>query len=407
MSLAHSFRPGAENIRLPLLFAAEFCIIICMNELKREKLTFRGWFRLCPVRHCLALAGGLVIAAYFALRGNTPLMAAVCRGFVRPWHRFFSRLTAAVPFSVAELLLTLAVLAALAYLVIFVVRLIRRGGRVRTVYRFFATAVAAFAVIYGGFCLLWGVYYYGTDFEAASGVAGEPASPAQLETVTRWFTDLANEYGAQVQRNGSGEFAENPDAVFDRSASLYDAVESVFPCLAGDDVPAKPFFFSRAMSYINFTGFFFPFTAEANINTDSPAAFVPSTIAHEIAHQRGVAPEDEANFCAVAACLENGDPVYCYSAALMAYVYLGNALYSADYDAWAENYERLSPGVRADLHANNAYWAQFETPVNTVSDAVYTGFLKSYGQSDGLQTYGKCVDLLIAYYYNIALEALS
>ena len=63
--------------------------------------------------------------------------------------------------------------------------------------------------------------------------------------------------------------------------------------------------------------------------------------------------------------------------------------------------------MRADLRANNAYWAQFETPVNTVSDAVYTGFLKSYGQSDGLQTYGKCVDLLIAYYYNIALEATS
>lgn len=379
-----------------------------MNELKRKKLTFRGWFRLCPVRHCLLLAGGLLIVGYFALRGSAAVMAAVCRGFVRPWHRFFSRLTSPLPFSMAEVLIALAVLAAAAYLVGFLVRLIRRRGeRGRTVYRFFVTAAMAFAVVYGGFCLLWGVYYYGTDFEAASGVSGAPSSTAQLETVTRWFTDLVNEYGEQVQRDENGEFSEDLDPIFARSAALYDAVEEVFPCLAGDDIAAKPFFFSRAMSYINFTGFFFPFTAEANINLDSPAAFVPSTIAHEIAHQRGVAPEDEANFCAVAACLENGDAVYCYSAALMAYVYLGNALYSADYDAWAENYDRLSDGVRADLRANNAYWAQFETPVNTVSDAVYTGFLKSYGQSDGLQTYGKCVDLLIAYYYNIALEATS
>ena len=379
-----------------------------MNETRKKKLTFDAWFRLCPVRHCLALAGGLLIGAYFALRGNAAVMAAVCRGFVRPWHRFFSRLTAPLPFSMAEVLIVLAALAAAAYLVCFAVRLIRRRGeRLRTLYRFFVTLLMAFAVIYGSFCLLWGVYYYGTDFESASGVAGAPASAQQLETVTRWFTDLVNAYGGQVQRNENGEFDEDLEPVFARSATLYDAVEDVFPCLAGDDVPAKPFFFSRGMSYINFTGFFFPFTAEANINTDSPAAFVPSTIAHEIAHQRGVAPEDEANFCAVAACLENGDPVYCYSAALMAYVYLGNALYSADYDAWAENYSRLSDGVRADLRANNAYWAQFETPVNTVSDAVYTGFLKSYGQSDGLQTYGKCVDLLIAYYYDTALEAIS
>ena len=92
-----------------------------------------------------------------------------------------------------------------------------------------------------GFCLLWGVYYYGTDFEAASGVSGALSSAAQLETVTRWFTDLANEYGEQVQRDENGEFAEDLTPIFARSAALYDAVEEVFPCLAGDDIAAKPF----------------------------------------------------------------------------------------------------------------------------------------------------------------------
>ena len=176
-------------------------------------------------------------------------------------------------------------------------------------------------------------------------------------------------------------------------------MEQTVPCLSGDPVPAKRFFFSRFMSYVNFSGFFFPFTAEANINIDCPPALTPATIGHELAHQRGVAQEDEANFVAVLACLEDGDPVYCYSAALLAYVHLGNALHDADYDAWLENYRRLSPGALADLNANNEYWAQFKTPVSKVSDAVYTGFLESYGQTLGLKTYGKCVDLLVAYYY--------
>lgn len=43
------------------------------------------------------------------------------------------------------------------------------------------------------------------------------------------------------------------------------------------------------MSRINYTGFFFPYTAEANVNVDSPLCMLPSTIAHELAHQRGVA----------------------------------------------------------------------------------------------------------------------
>ena len=46
-------------------------------------------------------------------------------------------------------------------------------------------------------------------------------------------------------------------------------------------------------------------------------------VAHELSHQRGVAKEQEANFTAVLASLRYGDPVYCYSASLLAYTHLG------------------------------------------------------------------------------------
>ncbi len=369
-----------------------------------NRSALRRWFRLCPVRHCLCLLGLLVIGAYFALRSRTALMLSVSERFVRPCHRALSRLCSHVPFSVAELLITLAVVLLLVYIIFSIVCFLRRPERAARLYRFVLTLLTAFSLIYGGFCLLWGVYYYASDFEQQSGIYGAPVSVEQLTAVTRRFTDLVNDYGALVQRDGNGEFAEDLDAVFDRAASIYDHVQVSVPCLAGDAVTPKRVFFSRVMSYINFTGFFFPFTGEANINTDCPASLIPSTIAHEIAHQRGVAEEDEANFAAVLACLESRNDAYAYSACLLAYIHLGNALYRADYAAWAENYQRLSDGVRADLNANSVYWSQFETPVSTVSDSVYTGFLQSYGQSLGLQTYGKCVDLLVAYYYNDAME---
>lgn len=372
-----------------------------------HRQTFRSWFHLCPVRHVLTFIGVILILLYFFLRRSFPLMLTVCSKFVRPWHRFIAHVCNSIPFSVAELLIVSGVICAVLYIVFFIIRLFHDKNRLACLYRFILTCCTAFSLIYGGFCLLWGVYYYSADFEEQSGIHGQPVDTATLETVTYWFTDLVNQYSEMVPRDSDGCFCLSEEEIFAHAPYLYHNVENILPSLSGEDLSPKPFFFSRALSYLNFTGFFFPFTGEANINTDMPRALMPSTIAHELAHQRGVAEEDEANFVAVLSCFEDGDANYCYSAALMAYIYLGNALYRSDYEAWAVNYSRLCENVRADLSADRAYWDQFETPVSTISDTVYTGFLQSYGQSLGLQTYGKCVDLLIAYYYETALEATS
>ena len=367
---------------------------------EKQKNVFRRWFGLCPVRHALMLVSFAVVGAYFALRGSFALMTWMSAHVVRPWHRFFGKLFNDLPFSVAGVLIAALVLGCLAYIVYSIVQTVRFGGIGHRVYLLFVTAVGFTALIYALFCLLWGVYYYTSDFGAQSGVHAAPVSVEQLESVTRYFAQLADSYGAQVDRDENGLYAANLDEIFERSAMLYDEVEKSFPCLSGDGLWAKPFLFSKGMSLVNFTGFFFPFTGEANINVDSPACMVPSTIAHELAHQRGVAAEDEANFVAVLACLENGDADYCYSASLLAYIHLSNALYKADTERWQVISKGLSPGVRADIVGNNAYWQRYKTAVSKTTDAVYTGFLHSYGQTLGLQTYGACVDLLVAYYYN-------
>lgn len=380
-----------------------------MNE-TREKAqsALSRWFLLCPVRHVLTAVFGILTALYFLLRGNKALLHLLSDNFVRPWHRAASRLCSYLPFSAAEALIVLAVLAGLVYIIFCIVRIVRFEGKLKQAYRLVLTAVMAFFVVYGGFCALWGIYFYTADFEEQSGIYSQPLSTEQLETVTRYFTLLVNEYSDEVSRDENGVFSEPLEEIFDHSAGLYDAAAEKFVCLEGAALETKPFMLSEILSRLTFTGFFFPFTAEANINIDSPACLIPSTIAHEIAHQRGVAQEDEANFVAVLACMEDGDPVYCYSACLMAYIHLSNALYKVDYDAWLDNYHTLKPGVVADLQANNAYWDKYkDTVVEKASDAVYTGLLHSYGQEQGLQTYGACIDLLVAYYYEDALKELD
>ena len=118
-------------------------------------------------------------------------------------------------------------------------------------------------------------------------------------------------------RDSEGHFAEDLDDCFRRGVSVYEELEQKLPCLAMPSVPCKPMFFSRLQSMMGFTGVYFPFTGEANVNVDAPACLVPATIAHEMSHQRMVFSELEANFVGIAAAVSCGDPVFQYSGWLM------------------------------------------------------------------------------------------
>ena len=354
-------------------------------------------FALCPLAHALALLGAGLVALFLALRHRQGLMRRLSLLLVQPLHHRLARLTAALPFSLAEWLYALVIGGVLVYIIFELsrLRLPGRGARLRRL----AVRLAALALdAYALFCLLWGVYYYGDDFLARSGLSTHAVSAEELELVTLYFAEQVNAWGDLVPRDASGLCRTDRQAVLSRSPALFRNIERRFPCLAGPEVPVKGMFFSRFMSAIDFTGFFCPFTAEANVNLVFPEALFAATVAHELSHQRGVAKEQEANFVAVLASLESGDADFCYSAALMAYVHLSNALGEVDPAAQQRIYEGLTEDVKADLQASHDYWARFETPVQAVADTVYEGFLQSYGQTLGMRSYGACVDLLVAYY---------
>lgn len=378
---------------------------VAMEKTTVKKRGLAAIWSLCPVRHVLLLLNAVIIALHLATRGNYALNRQLSERFVRPVHRALSRATNVLPFSLAEMLYAVAIIGGLVYIIIIMAHMIRRKEWAKQVYIIFVTLLTAGAVFYGGFCLLWGVFYYGDDFMTQSGLPHEKISVEQLRTVTAYFADLANEYADQMPRDGDGVCELDRAAVLRKSPEVYVGLERQYPCLEGPEVRAKGVFFSRVMSYIDFTGFFFPFTAEANVNMDFPTSLLPATVAHELAHQRGVAKEQEANFVAVLACLDYGEPEYVYSAALLAYTHLGNALHDADHQAWREIYGSLSESVKRDFAANRTYWRQFETPVQDVSNTVYEGFLQSYDQNLGLKSYGACVDLLVNQYYETAKAA--
>lgn len=318
---------------------------------------------------------------------------------VKPYHSGMAKLCDNVSFSVAELVIVLAVVGLIAYMIARIIIVVRAEKKGKKIVFSFLYLFLVIIMIYGGYTLFWGVYYDAEDFVTDAGLSEDAISVEDLAFVTSYFAYQANAYGALVERDENGLYLGDKSEIFKLSEHLYDEISEDMPCLSYDYVKPKPIHFSRVMSMLDFTGFFFPFTGEANLNVDSPLCFLPVTIAHEMSHQRSVAPEQEANFVAIVSCMEYGQIDYCYSASLLAYIHLGNALKEADEDAWRVVAQSLSDEVWADLNNHTQYWKQFDhTIVKETSNKVYERFLQSYGQTMGLRSYGACVDLLVNYY---------
>lgn len=364
--------------------------------------------RLAPVRLGITLLCLLAVALIYALRVDEGAMLWVYEHVTHPYHLFMSKLCSHFAFSAAELVYAAAILGLAVYLLWCVYRLIRFPEKPWQLYRLVLTLAMAGAVFWAGLSVMWTPCYYAPGFAEQSGVDDGPLELEELETVTRWFAALASEYADEVPRDENGACTTDRDSVLDRAAGVFEGAAELYPFLDGEALRPKPIHFSRIMSCLDFTGFFFPMTGEANLNMDSPVFLLPSTSQHEIAHQRGVAMEQECNFVAVLSCLESEYADFRYAGAALAYIYLGNALAGADYEAYTEIYYSLSDTVRADFKAQSAYWDEFrDSAAQKASNTVYDSFLKSNGQELGMQSYGACVNLLVHYYIDEAREALG
>ena len=252
--------------------------------------------------HICLLAELALTAAFLLARGNRAWMNALEDCAAAPVRRALASVTYRVSFSVMEVLYTLAALAAIGYIVWSIAAVVRARGRRKR--RGYSAALGAVCIGLGVYLLssfLWGVCYYTDTFQDRSGVQAEEVAPEDLAAVTAWFARSLSEAADGVPRDEDGRFDVSLDEIFAKSLDIYRGAEALFPFLELEDRVPKRMFYSRLMSAMNFTGVYCAFTGESCINVDTPACLIPSTIAHELSHQRGIASEQECNFLAVLA----------------------------------------------------------------------------------------------------------
>lgn len=321
-------------------------------------------------------------------------MAPVMQGVGKFWS--------ILPFSVAELLIALFLIGGAAWLVRALVLLLKQRK-----FTAFLRRLAAFGCVllwlWTIFCWTWNCTYYATGFAEKHGLSRQPYSPEQLLQVTVYFAYQAAQLSDDVPRGEDLSFAANLSDCFAQGPDVYDTLCEFYPDLSLSDRQAKPLVCSRLQSILGYTGIYFPFTGEANVNVDQAACLVPFTIAHEMAHQRMVAAEQECNFIGVLACISSDNVVFQYSGYLMGLIYLTNALNAISPELMQEVMRQMfTDELSKDWGDNYDYWQALKSPVREVAneamDQVYDGYLKSQGQSLGLMSYSACVDLLVNYF---------
>ena len=341
-----------------------------------------------------------VLGLYLALRHDRGLMNGFTDRITTPLKGALGRLCALTSLSVMELLYVLAGAAALVYVVGSVIAVVKaRGRRGRRAYGAVLLAADVCLTVYALFCLMWGVNYWTDSFQDRSGITAQPVAAEDLEAVTAYFAQQLADTADSVPRDENGVYAVPKEQILAESRLVYGGVTEQFPFLDFRDTGVKAVRCSRFMSIMGFTGVYFACIGESNVNVDSPACLLPSTVAHELAHQRGIAWEQECNFLGVLASVTSGMPDYVYSGWLLGFIHLGNALYETDPEAYWAIRNALPETVSADLRDNNAYWDQFrDNVVEKVSDTVYDAGLKSHGDANGMKSYSMVVELLVAYY---------
>lgn len=333
------------------------------------------------------------------------------RGIYKLLAQAFSLIAGIVPFSIMEIQVILLPILAVILLLRFLWRIIKRIYKKQndvgyTIANGLLNGACIFSIILFLFVIFAGVNYHRYSFSSYSGLEVKESSVEELYNlnvaIAKKASDIRNKLhleGAEDE-NGVIQFSSNNwSEIGEEAAKAFDKAAEKYPVLKGNYGTPKPVFFSRFMSRMEITGIYWPFTLEANINVDTTKHSIPATMSHELAHLRGFMREDEANFIAYLVCKESENLLFQYSGTMLALSYVSNQLYKENSELYDKVADLYNPYMIADLREEYYYWNQFEdTVISTISNSMNDTYLKANRQEDGVKSYGRMVDLLLAEY---------
>jgi len=247
------------------------------------------------------------------------------------------------------------------------------------------------------FYVFWGLNYFRLPAGERLSLRDSNYTTVDLRAVTAMLIDSANATRARLT---VADLSENNDSVYKT------AVKAILK-LSNDSVNFRTYspgvkssLLTPLLNYIGTSGYYNPFTSEAQINYHMPLFDRPFVACHEMSHQIGFGAEDEANFSGFIAGVGSSDRLLRYSCYHLAVDEFMHALYYRDSLTSKELKSRISALVRNDFKTERLYWKSYQSKVDVISSIFYNDYLKANNQPQGLDTYNRMVLLVMSLYRN-------
>jgi len=299
------------------------------------------------------------------------------------------------PFSIGDLLY-IVVIIYLLYAFFCLVKLAFKR-QFKSAIVFFLGIVIGFQAGLLIFYFFWGLNYFRPSAGERLNLRDTNYTTADLKAVTAMLIDSANVCRERL----------TPNDLLQKNKDIYNNAEQAIRKLSNDSVHfrtyspgIKPSMLTPLLNYLGTSGYYNPFTGEAQINYEMPVFDRPVVACHEMSHQMGFGAEDEADFVGFIAGARSHEHLLRYSAYHLAVDEFMHALRYRDSLANKELKLRVSKAVHQDFVIERAYWRSYQGRANILSGIFYDNFLKANNQPQGLATYNRMVLLVMALYRN-------
>jgi len=291
------------------------------------------------------------------------------------------------PFALGDILYAVLIIYILLLIIKFFIRVKKTSWQKTDKLKIPVSILNATLIFYISFKLLWGLNYSRPSISKQLNISDEKYSVKELVILGNYFIDTLNKLQPKLTKNLRYDIKQlREKAVVDYKSLAQKNNFFNYP-----QPSVKPVFNGWLISKIGIEGYYNPLSGEANVNMKLPPWVLPFVTCHEIAHQLGVAREDEANLVAYLVGSNSEDISFQYSVNynMLRYILLEIRIKSPeDYLKMREN---LDKGVLANFKAENEFWSQYNGDMSNYMGVAFDKFLKLNNQKRGIDSYQNIV----------------
>ncbi|MFC3160658.1 Protein of unknown function [Chryseobacterium arachidis] len=294
-----------------------------------------------------------------------------------------------IPFSFGDFLYILLGV----FLLYFIIKSFKKKSR----NSFLIKILAVINIFYFLYQIFWGMLYFQTPIIKKLQSQKEPTVEKAKILALKYLNKCsATRKLATEDRNGIF-IIKNLKAV---QAEILSQQTKLPNIISNKKAPAinsfKPSLFKNVMNFTGILGYYNPFTAEAQFNSQLPNTLIPFTSAHESSHQLGFAREQEANFVGYLIGINSKNTELRYSTEYFTLKSLLNYIADEDPEFVKSVLKNYSPEMKRDRAYEKAFILKHQGLLDDFFGFTNNLFLKS-NQQEGSITYSYFIDLLLNY----------